>query len=58
MQPSQNYYVNEEAEPIPAIIISSVNEIPNIVKNTDSKKITLIHRENDLIKCCIELIET
>ena len=58
MQPSQNYYVNEEAEPIPAIIISSVNEIPNIVKNTDSKKITLIHRENDLIKCCIELIES
>ena len=58
IQPSQNYYVNEEAEPIPAIIISSVDEIPNIVKSNECKNITLIHKENDLIKCCIELIES
>jgi len=56
--PSQNYYVNEESEPVPAVLISSVDEIPNIVRDTDSKRITLIHKDDDLIKCCIELIET
>ena len=55
--PSQNYYVNEESEPVPAVLISSVDEIPNIVRDTDSKRITLIHKDDDLIKCCIELIE-
>ncbi len=39
-------------------LVSSVNEIPNIVKNNDNKCLTLIHKENDLIKCCIELIES
>ena len=38
-------------------MISSVDEIPNIIKHNDSKKLTLIHKDNDLIKCCIELIE-
>ena len=57
LEPSPNFYINEEAEPIPAIMISSVHEIPKIIKNTNSDCITLIHRENDLIKCCIDLIE-
>jgi hypothetical protein len=57
IQPSQNYYINEDSEPVPAILISSVNEIPNIVKHNDNKCLTLIHKENDLIKCCIELVE-
>ena len=42
---------------MPAVLISSVNEIPNIVRDTHSKRITLIHKDDDLIKCCVELIE-
>jgi hypothetical protein len=58
IKPSENYYVNEESEPVPAILISSVNEIPKIIEdNSECKCLTLIHKDNDLIKCCIELIE-
>ena len=49
IQPSQNYYANEEAEPIPAKIISAVDEIPNIM---DCSKINF-----NLLKAEINSIE-
>jgi len=46
--PSPNYYINEESEPVKAKMITSINEIPNIIKdNEDENNITLIHNEND-----------
>ena len=57
--PSPNYYINEESEPIKAKMITSIDDIPNIVKdNEDEQTITLIHNENDLIKCCFDLIKS
>ena len=60
-EPSPNYYINEEAEPIKAKMINSIDDIPSIIMNTindDDKNITLIHDENDLIKCCFDLIKS
>ena len=57
--PSPNYYINEESEPIKAKMITSIDDILNIVKdNKDEQNITLIHKENDLIKCCFDLIKS
>ena len=54
-EPSQNYCVNEESEPVPAIVISSVDEISfNYENHSECKHLTLIHKDNYLIKCCIE----
>ena len=41
-------------------MITSTNDIPNIIKdntNEDEQNITLIHNENDLVKCCFDLIK-
>ena len=58
--PSPNYYINEDSEPVKAKMITSINDIPNIINNLteDDKHITLIHNENDLIKCCFDLIKS
>jgi hypothetical protein len=56
--PSTNYYLNEDAEPVNAVMISSVNDIPNVLEDYEEKNITLIHRDNDLTKCCMELIQS
>ena len=37
--PSPNYYINEESEPIKAKMISSIDDILNIVKNNKDEKI-------------------
>lgn len=60
--PSSNYYINEEREPIPAIMIETVDEIPKILEDELQKEIineniTLVLKDNDMEKCCIELIE-
>ena len=60
-EPSPNYYINEKAEPIKAKMISSIDDIPSIIMNNindDDKNLTLIHDENDLIKCCFDLIKS
>ena len=57
--PSPNYYINEESEPIKAKMITSIDDICNIIKdNEDEQNITLIHNEDDLIKCCFDLIKS
>ena len=39
-------------------MISDINEIPNIINNnSEVEKINLIYKDNDLTKCCIDLIE-
>ena len=60
-EPSPNYYINEEAEPIKAKMINIIDDIPSIIMNTindDDKNISLIHDENDLITCCFDLIKS
>jgi hypothetical protein len=60
--PSSNYYINEEREPTPAIMIETVDDIPKILekefqKEEHNENITLVLKDNEMEKCCIELIE-
>ena len=56
--PSPNYYINEESEPVKAKMITKIDDICNIIKdNEDEQNTTLIHNENDLIKCCFDLLK-
>ena len=36
--PSSNYYINEEREPIPAIMIETVDDIPKILEKEFEKE--------------------
>jgi hypothetical protein len=56
--PSSNYYINEDAEPIQAKMITCIDDITNIMKDNTDENITLIHNENNLIKCCFDLIQS
>ena len=42
-------------------MITSIDDIPSIIMNNindDDKNLTLIHDENDLNKCCFDLIKS
>ena len=61
-QPSSNFYINEHQENQNDIykFITNINDIPKIINNLNDEnidKINMIFKDNDLTKCCIELID-
>ena len=59
--PSSNYNTNKKEEIIKAYMIENINDIIKIIKDIDNNKntytITLIYKDNNLNKCCYDLIK-